>query len=43
MALAIAIYNFPEGLATFTAWVTDIKIAIPIFVAIAIYNIPDSK
>ncbi len=41
MALAIAIHNFPEGLATFAAGITDPEIAIPIAVAIAIHNIPE--
>jgi ZIP family zinc transporter len=41
MALAIAIHNFPEGLATFAAGITDTKIAIPIAIAIAIHNIPE--
>lgn len=40
-ALAIAIHNFPEGLATFTAALIDPSIAIPIAVAIAIHNIPE--
>jgi len=40
-ALAIAIHNFPEGLATFTAALVDPTIAIPIAVAIAIHNIPE--
>lgn len=40
-ALAIAIHNFPEGLATFTAALTDPSIGIPIAVAIAIHNIPE--
>ncbi len=40
-ALAIAIHNFPEGLATFVAAVHDPSIAIPIVVAIAIHNIPE--
>lgn len=40
-ALAIAIHNFPEGLATFAAGLTDPGIAIPIAVAIAIHNIPE--
>jgi ZIP family zinc transporter len=38
-ALAIAIHNFPEGIATFTAGLSDTTIAIPI--AIAIHNIPE--
>lgn len=40
-ALAIAIHNFPEGLATFTAALSDASIGIPIAVAIAIHNIPE--
>jgi ZIP family zinc transporter len=40
-ALAIAIHNFPEGIATFIAGLTDTTIAIPIAVAIAIHNIPE--
>jgi len=40
-ALAIAIHNFPEGLATFTAALSDPHLGIPIAVAIAIHNIPE--
>lgn len=40
-ALAIAIHNFPEGLATFVSAVKDPTIGIPIAVAIAIHNIPE--
>jgi zinc transporter, ZIP family len=40
-ALAIAIHNFPEGLATFIAALTDLSIGIPIAVALAIHNIPE--
>lgn len=40
-ALAIAIHNFPEGIATFMAGLSDVEIAIPIAVAIAIHNIPE--
>ena len=40
-ALAIAIHNFPEGIATFTSAYVDPSIAIPIAVAIAIHNIPE--
>ncbi len=40
-ALAITIHNFPEGLATFIAALTDLSIGIPIAVAIAIHNIPE--
>lgn len=40
-ALAIAIHNFPEGLATFTAALTNPSLGIAIAVAIAIHNIPE--
>lgn len=40
-ALAIAIHNFPEGLATFMSALQEPSIAIPIAVAIAIHNIPE--
>lgn len=40
-ALAIAIHNFPEGLATFVSALQEPKVAIPIVVAIAIHNIPE--
>ena len=40
-ALAIAIHNFPEGLATFMAALNDPKLGIPIATAIAIHNIPE--
>lgn len=40
-ALAIAIHNFPEGLATFTAAVKDPSLGISIAIAIAIHNIPE--
>lgn len=40
-ALAIAIHNFPEGLATFTAAITDPSLGIAIAIAIAIHNIPE--
>jgi len=40
-ALAIAIHNFPEGLATFVSALTDTKLGIAIAVAIAIHNIPE--
>lgn len=40
-AMAIAIHNFPEGLATFTAALTDPSLGIAIAVAIAIHNIPE--
>ena len=40
-ALAIAIHNFPEGLATFVSALQDPSLAIPIAAAIAIHNIPE--
>ncbi|MBE0646111.1 MAG: zinc transporter ZupT [Bacteroidetes bacterium] len=40
-AIAIAIHNFPEGLATFLSAVQDPMLGIPIAVAIAIHNIPE--
>jgi ZIP family zinc transporter len=40
-ALAIAIHNFPEGLATFVAAMQDLSLGIPIAIAIAIHNIPE--
>ncbi|MDX9719565.1 MAG: zinc transporter ZupT [Myxococcota bacterium] len=40
-ALAIAIHNFPEGLATFTAAMENPSLGIAIAVAIAIHNIPE--
>lgn len=40
-ALAIAIHNFPEGLATFIATLEDPRLGIAIAVAIAIHNIPE--
>ncbi len=40
-ALAIAIHNFPEGLATFTAALTNPSLGISIAIAIAIHNIPE--
>lgn len=40
-ALAIAIHNFPEGIATFTAAIQDPTLGMSIAVAIAIHNIPE--
>ncbi|NLB29571.1 MAG: zinc transporter ZupT [Clostridiales bacterium] len=40
-ALAIAIHNFPEGLATFVSALQEPSLAVPIVVAIAIHNIPE--
>lgn len=40
-AFAMAIHNFPEGLATFVSALKNPVLAIPITVAIAIHNIPE--
>ncbi|AXF57457.1 zinc transporter ZupT [Salicibibacter kimchii] len=40
-ALAIAIHNFPEGIATFVAAVQDPALGVAIAVAVAIHNIPE--
>jgi ZIP family zinc transporter len=41
MALAIAIHNFPEGLATFIATIQEPALGVAFAVAIAIHNIPE--
>jgi len=40
-ALAIAIHNFPEGLATFLAALEDPSLGVAIAIAIALHNIPE--
>ncbi|MFO7760390.1 MAG: zinc transporter ZupT [Thermodesulfobacteriota bacterium] len=40
-ALAIAIHNFPEGLATFLAALQDPHLGLAIAIAIALHNIPE--
>jgi len=40
-AFAIALHNFPEGLATFIATLKDPGIGIPVALAIAVHNIPE--
>lgn len=40
-AVAVAVHNFPEGLATFTVAFKSLKLGIPIALAIAIHNIPE--
>ncbi len=40
-ALAIAIHNFPEGLATFAATLSSPELGVSIAIAIAIHNIPE--
>jgi zinc transporter, ZIP family len=41
VALALAIHNFPEGIATFTSAMEDVKLGAIIAFAIAIHNIPE--
>ena len=40
-ALAIALHNFPEGMATFAAALKDPALGVSIAIAIAIHNIPE--
>ncbi|MDR1978380.1 MAG: zinc transporter ZupT [Synergistaceae bacterium] len=40
-AIAIAIHNFPEGLATFTSALVKPNLGVAIAVAVAIHNIPE--
>jgi len=40
-AIALAIHNFPEGIATFMAGVSDVTVGISIAIAIGIHNIPE--
>ncbi|MDL2289663.1 zinc transporter ZupT [Clostridia bacterium OttesenSCG-928-F22] len=40
-AIAIAVHNFPEGMATFISAWQDPSIGVPIAIAIAIHNIPE--
>lgn len=40
-ALAVAIHNLPEGLATFFASTVDLTLGLTVVVAIAIHNIPE--
>ncbi len=40
-ALAIFIHNFPEGLATYVATMSDASVGLGIAVAIAVHNIPE--
>lgn len=41
MALAIAIHNLPEGLATFMLVLDDPKVGIALAIAVAMHNIPE--
>jgi len=40
-ALAIAIHNFPEGVATFLAALEDPRTGVAIALAVALHNIPE--
>lgn len=40
-AFAIALHNFPEGMATFVSALRDPHVALPVVVAVAIHNIPE--
>lgn len=40
-ALAIAVHNFPEGIATFFAAISDPSLGVATAIAIAIHNIPE--
>lgn len=40
-ALAVAIHNFPEGMATFVSAIADPRLGVTIAIAIAIHNIPE--
>ena len=41
VAIALAIHNFPEGIATFIGGVNDLSVGIMIAFAIALHNIPE--
>lgn len=40
-AIAIALHNFPEGMASFISGLQSARVALPIVFAIAIHNIPE--
>lgn len=40
-ALAIAVHNFPEGMATFASSMADTSLGLSIAIAVAIHNIPE--
>lgn len=40
-ALAVAVHNFPEGLASFVSAQQSLKVALPVVIAIGIHNIPE--
>jgi len=39
--VAIAIHNFPEGIATFLSAARDLQLGLPVAVAVALHNIPE--
>ena len=39
--IAIAVHNFPEGIATFTAGIADVRLGATVALAIALHNIPE--
>ena len=41
VAIALAIHNFPEGMATFIGGVNDLSVGVMIAFAIALHNIPE--
>ena len=41
VGLAIAIHNFPEGLATFVATLSSPSLGVALAIAIALHNIPE--
>ncbi len=40
-ALALAVHNFPEGLATFMASMENVTLGVSIAIAVAVHNIPE--
>ncbi|MGL4907870.1 MAG: zinc transporter ZupT [Bacteroidales bacterium] len=41
VAISISVHNFPEGVASFTAALGNLSVALPITLAIALHNIPE--
>lgn len=41
VAVALAMHNFPEGIATFAAAYSDLSVGLTLAIAIAIHNIPE--